>query len=77
MWYNNGAADVPIGAVAFVTTFPTASGGGNLASGTQQFNVVPIDTSALNTPKGTAIAAINGHVADSSTVGPGASPINP
>ncbi len=78
MWYDNGVAKVPIGAIAFVTSFPQAGASGSgLSSGSQQMDVIPIDSSTTNSTEATGVAAINGHIADSINVGPSKSPPNP
>lgn len=69
MWYDNGAGKVQVGAVAFTTSFPQPGAGGILASGSQQMNVVPIDTSATNATQLNTVDAINAKI-QSSIVNP-------
>ncbi|HSW65907.1 MAG TPA: prepilin-type N-terminal cleavage/methylation domain-containing protein [Bacillota bacterium] len=69
MWYDNGAGKVQIGAVAFTTSFPQPGAGGLLASGSQQMNVVPIDTSATDASTVATVDAINAKLKNS--------PVNP
>jgi len=69
MWYNDGAADVQIGAVAFTTSFPQPGAGGVLASGSQQMNVVPINTSTTDASATATVDAINATLKTS--------PVNP
>ncbi|HKU19220.1 MAG TPA: prepilin-type N-terminal cleavage/methylation domain-containing protein [Candidatus Saccharimonadales bacterium] len=64
MTYNNGGADIPVGAVAFVNSFASYSGG-TITSGSQQISVVPVATSAINTNRTTAADAINTNLAAS------------
>ncbi|HSX31883.1 MAG TPA: prepilin-type N-terminal cleavage/methylation domain-containing protein [Candidatus Saccharimonadales bacterium] len=72
MWYDNGAGKVQIGAVAFTTSFPQpGAAAGLLASGSQQMDVVPIDTSATDATTIATVDAINANLKN------GAGLINP
>jgi hypothetical protein len=68
MWYNNGAADVPIGAVAFVSCTSVVTnvcqlaqygGAGNVTSGTTQVHVIPIAGSALGQTQAATVEQMN------------------
>lgn len=72
MWYNNGGADVPIGAVAFVNSL-AQYGSGTIVSGSGQVNVVPLDNTALNAARDTTVESINSDGGNRLTT----SPINP
>ena len=74
MWYNNGAGDVPIGAVAFVPSFANYTGG-TLDSTSQQVSVVAIPGTATNTDAKTAATAINASL--SAPLPPLAGVVNP
>ncbi|HSW99822.1 MAG TPA: prepilin-type N-terminal cleavage/methylation domain-containing protein [Patescibacteria group bacterium] len=65
MWYNNGAADVAIGAVAFVPSFATYNAGGDLKSGSQQLSVYPVAGTSLGLTKPAAVDVINSNLASS------------
>ncbi len=69
MWYDNGAGRVHVGAVAFTTSFPGVQTGDLLTSGSQQMNVVPINTSNTDTSQVAAVDAINATLKTS--------PVNP
>jgi len=58
MWYNNGAADVEVGAVAFVSSLAQYSGS-NIVSGAGQVNVVPLNSTVLNATRATVVEAAN------------------
>lgn len=62
MWYNNGAADVDVGSVAFMTSLATYSGS-SISSSAQRLHVIPVDGTVLNATKVDAAAAINANVA--------------
>ena len=55
MTYKNGGPDVPIGAVAFTSSFATYSQG-SIVSGSQQLNVVPVIPKVGNPGLGGTIA---------------------
>jgi type II secretory pathway pseudopilin PulG len=60
MWYNDGAADVNVGAVAFVTSFATYGGvGGTISSGSQKVSVVPVDGTTLGMTSPALVDAVN------------------
>jgi hypothetical protein len=62
MWYNNGASDINIGAVAFVPSFAKYTGA-NVDSGSQQVSVVAIPGTAVNSTLPVAADAINAGIA--------------
>jgi hypothetical protein len=62
MWYNNGAGNVSIGAVAFVPSFASYTGS-TIDSNSQQVSVVAIPGTATNTDAATAATAINAGIA--------------
>lgn len=64
MWYNNGAADVSVGAVAFVPSFAQYSSG-NLTSGSQQLSVYPVNGTSIGATQADAVDAINTNLATS------------
>lgn len=64
MWYNNGAADVSVGAVAFVPSFAQYASG-NLASSSQQLSVYPVTGTSLGATQASAVDAINTNAATS------------
>jgi prepilin-type N-terminal cleavage/methylation domain-containing protein len=58
MWYNNGASDVEIGAIAFVSSLAQFSGG-SIVSGAGQVSVVGINSTALGANRTTVVEAMN------------------
>ncbi|HTH72242.1 MAG TPA: prepilin-type N-terminal cleavage/methylation domain-containing protein [Candidatus Pristimantibacillus sp.] len=50
-WYNNGAGDVEIGAIAFVSSLAQYGATGGLVSGASSVNIVAIDGTALGASK--------------------------
>ncbi len=58
MWYNNGASDVEIGAVAFVSSLAQYSSG-SIVSGSGQVNVVGVNTTALGSNRDAVVEAMN------------------
>ena len=74
MSYNNGGGDVPIGAVAFISTLGSIDAAGNYASGNQSFNLVPITgLPAFTVPASTMANAIDTRLGMMSSV---VNPIN-
>jgi len=65
MWYNNGAADIGIGTVAFVPSFGSYQPSGGLKPGSQQLSVYPVTGSALGVTNAAAVDAINTNLAGS------------
>jgi prepilin-type N-terminal cleavage/methylation domain-containing protein len=63
MYY--GATKTPIGTVAFVNSLASYSASGNLDSGSQQIQVVPIKNSQLNNNEATAANDIKSQLASS------------
>jgi hypothetical protein len=72
MWYNNGGADVEIGALAFTNSFAQFSGG-SIVSGSGQVNVIPVNGTALGATTAAVVEAMNGDGNDRLT----SSPANP
>jgi type II secretory pathway pseudopilin PulG len=72
MWYNNGGADVEIGAVAFVSSMAQYSGS-NIVSGAGQVNVVPLNGTALNTSRAAVVETANSDGSNALVT----SPLNP
>ncbi len=64
MWYNNGGADVPIGAVAFTSSLASYSSG-SIVSGSQQVNVVPVAGTVINSQRTAVADAIDASLATS------------
>jgi prepilin-type N-terminal cleavage/methylation domain-containing protein len=64
MWYNNGAADITVGAVAFIPSFAQYSSG-NITSGSQQMDVVPVTATSLGMTKPAGVDAVNTNLATS------------
>lgn len=69
MWYNNGAGNVAIGAVAFVPSFATYTGS-TIDSNSQQVSVVAIPGSLTNVDAKTAATAINASLSTTGVVNP-------
>jgi hypothetical protein len=61
MTYNNGAGEIPIGAVAFVSTLASYDTGGGIKAGTQQVVVYPVSGSSLNTSSAQGAEALKGN----------------
>jgi prepilin-type N-terminal cleavage/methylation domain-containing protein len=61
MWYNNGAGDIRIGAVAFVPSFASYTGT-TINSTSQQVSIIAIPGTLTNTNAQTAATAINAGV---------------
>jgi prepilin-type N-terminal cleavage/methylation domain-containing protein len=64
MWYNNGGADITVGAVAFVPSFAQYASG-SITSGSQQLSVIPVTGTSLGMSKKAAADAINTNLAGS------------
>ncbi|HSX32246.1 MAG TPA: prepilin-type N-terminal cleavage/methylation domain-containing protein [Candidatus Saccharimonadales bacterium] len=60
MTYNNGAAEIPIGSVAFISTLASYDTGGGIKAGTQQVVVYPVGASVLDVTTVQGVDAING-----------------
>jgi len=68
MWYNNGGSNTPIGAVAFVPTFaPGYDSNGDLESGSQVMNVVPVTGTQINATENATVDAANTNLASNYT----------
>lgn len=72
MWYNNGGADVPIGAVAFTNSL-TRTSVNTVTSGTGQVNVIPVNGTVTGASNEAVAEAINADGFDALA----SSPINP
>jgi len=68
MWYMSGGTKKPIGVVAFTASLAQYSGG-SLQSGSEQVNLVPIDTSTIDATQLTAAGVLNSKITTS--------PLNP
>ncbi|HEX7963911.1 MAG TPA: type II secretion system protein [Candidatus Saccharimonadales bacterium] len=64
MWYNNGGADISVGAVAFVPSFPQYTSN-SLNSGSQQISIYPVTGTMLGATKQVTATAINANLASS------------
>ena len=67
MWYNNGGANVAVGAVAIVTSFAGYAANGTINSGSQQLSIVPVTGTTLGMTPVAAATAINTNLAASAT----------
>ena len=62
MWFTDGLTTQDIGAVAFTTTLAAYDAAGNITSGSQQVNVAPIATTAINQSQSAVTSAINSRL---------------
>jgi hypothetical protein len=64
MWYNNGGADVEIGAVAFVNSLAEYGFAGEIVSGSGRVNVVAVDGTTLGQSRTAVVDAMNSDAGD-------------
>ena len=87
MWYNNGGANVAVGAVAIVTSFAGYAANGTINSGSQQLSIVPVTgintnlaasaTAVTNPTNGVSVCFASGGTKESGliTIGGGGHPL--